>query len=61
MPKYKNQPKKRFAPSRTKFRHRPQLGLNFGFDIRNKGLLAYTAEGGILGPLVTDKGEPILF
>lgn len=61
MAKYRPKDTRRFSPSKTPFRHRPQLGLNFGFDVRNKGLLAYTAGGSILGPLVTDKGEPILF
>lgn len=57
-----------FKPSKTPFRHRPQLGLNFGFDVRPKseGLPAgtggvYSSGGALLGYLVTAGGNPIIF
>ena len=61
MAKYRPKDMQRFSQSKTPFRHRPQLGLNYGFDVKKRALLAYTAGGSLIGPLVTDKGEPILF
>lgn len=58
-----------FKPSKTPFRHRPQLGLNFGFDVRPKPAApvtggefgVYSSGGALLGYLVTDGGNPIIF
>jgi len=50
-----------FKPSPRKFLHRPQLGLNCGFDVRSPaGTLGFSGAGGASFYFVTDKGNPIV-
>ena len=53
-----------FRPSRTPFLHRPQIGLNTGFDVRklvpDGAMQIAGSTGQTLGYLVTDTGAYIV-